>query len=242
MPDYLASTYGDRIAETYDSMHAEHDAAAIDLLAALAGDGPALELGIGTGRIALPLAARGVAVHGIDASAAMVARLRAKPGGSDIPVTIGDFREFQLAERFSLIYVPFNTFFALQSQDEQVSCFQSVATHLRERGSFVIEAFVPDPARFERGQRVSVTDLRTDAVALEASTHDPVAQRVESHIVQLTDEGVTLFPVRLRYAWPSELDLMARLAGLALHERWASWRQEEFGPSSQFHISIYRRD
>lgn len=241
MTEYLASTYGDRIAGAYDSLHARHDAAAIDLLAELAGAGPALELGIGTGRMALPLAARGIAVHGIDASEAMVARLRAKPGGADMPVTIRDFREFQLDERFALIYVPFNTFFALQSQDEQVSCFQSVAAHLHEGGSFVIEAFVPDPTRFERGQRVSVTDMRTDAVALEASRHDPVSQLVESQIVQLTDEGVTLFPVRLRYAWPSEIDLMARLAGMVLHERWASWRREEFGASSPFHISVYRR-
>jgi SAM-dependent methyltransferase len=241
MTDYLAWTYGDRIADTYDSLHAEHDPATIDLLAELAGDGPALELGIGTGRVALPLASRGIAVHGIDASQAMVARLRAKAGGAEIPVAIADFKTFEFEERFSLIYVVFNTFFALQSQEEQVRCFQSVAAHLRGDGCFLIEAFVPDLARFDRGQRVSASNIESHGVTLEVSRHDPVLQRVESQIVRLSEAGMRLFPVQIRYAWPSELDLMARLANLVIRDRWAGWRRQPFGPASQFHVSVYRR-
>src|ERR671924_1272067 len=159
MEEYLASTYGDRIADHYDALHPEADPAAIDLLAELAGSGPVLELGIGTGRLALPLVARGFSVHGVDASRAMVAKLREKQGGRDIPVSIGDFRHFELPQRFQLIFVAFNTFFALQSQEEQVECFRAAANHLNPDGCFLIEAFVPDVTRFDRDQRVSVRNV-----------------------------------------------------------------------------------
>lgn len=240
MSEYLHSSYGDRIADTYDALYPEHDAAAIELLADLALDGPALELGIGTGRLALPLAARGIRVHGIDASSAMVAKLRKKPGGDELPVTIANFGKFELGERFQLIYVAFNTIFALLTQDEQVDCFRSVAVHLKEGGCFLIEAFVPDTARFDRGQRVSAVKVESDALSLEVTRHEPTQQRVNSQLVRITEEGIRLFPVQLRYAWPSELDLMARLAGLELSERWATWERREFDARSEFHISVYR--
>ena len=241
MTEYLASTYGDRIADQYDAMHPAIDQAAIELLGELASGGPVLELGIGTGRIALPLAARGLKVQGVDASEAMVARLRAKPGGEDIPVRIGDFREFDLGEKFALIFVAFNTIFALQSQEEQVQCFRTAARHLQPGGCFLIEAFVPDLARFDRDQRVSVRSIDPDTAMLELSRHDPVLQRVESQLVHVSSRGVQLYPVQLRYAWPSELDLMARLADLTLIHRWANWRREPFGATSGFHLSVYRR-
>ena len=242
MNEYLASTYGDRIADRYDDMYPAIDQAAIDLLEALASGGPVLELGIGTGRIALPLASRGLKVQGVDASEAMVARLRAKPGGRDIPVTIADFREFDLGERFALIFVAFNTIFALQTQEEQVQCFRTVARHLQPRGCFLIEAFVPDLTRFDLGQRASVRSLDPASGMLELSRHDPVAQLVDSQLVHLSSRGLELYPVRLRYAWPSELDLMARLAELTLLHRWANWQREEFGATSGFHVSVYRRE
>jgi SAM-dependent methyltransferase len=239
MTEYLPSTYGDRIADQYDAMHPPIDQTAIDLLAELAAGGPVLELGIGTGRIALPLASRGLKVQGVDASEAMIARLRAKPGGNDVPVTIADFRDFDLGEKFALIFVAFNTIFALQSQEDQVQCFRTVARHLRSGGCFLIEAFVPDLARFDRDQRASVRSLDPDWAMLELSRHDPVAQRVDSQLVHVSSRGMQLYPVRLRYAWPSELDLMARLAGLTLLHRWANWRRDAFGAASAFHVSLY---
>jgi SAM-dependent methyltransferase len=240
--DYSPSTYGDRIAEEYDSLYSAFDPAAIDRLAELAGEGPALELGIGTGRIALPLAARGVPVEGIDASQAMVDKLRAKPGGAGITVTVADFREFELRRRFSLIYIPFDTIFSLASQGEQISCFRSVAAHLRPGGCFVLEAFVPDLSRYDRGERVSATRIGAEQAELEVSRHDPVTQQIHSYHVLLSPAGARFFPIQLRYAWPSELDLMARLANLKLRDRWANWAGQSFGAASTAHISVYEHE
>jgi SAM-dependent methyltransferase len=240
---YEASTYGDRIAAIYDSFVApaveSTTQAAVAFLAELAGGGPALELGIGTGRIALPLAERGVAVHGIDASEAMLARLSEKPGGAELPVTIGDFADVGVEGKFKLIYVVFNTFFGLLSQDEQLRCFANVAAHLELEGHFVIESFVPDPTLFDRGQRVSTTLVDVDRVRLDATRHDPVAQRVTTQHVHIGKDGIMLLPVQLRYAWPSELDLMARLAGLRLVHRFGGWQGEPFTASSPGHVSVY---
>ena len=179
---YDVSSYGERIADVYDDWPRlpRTTEQAVAFLAGVAGRGPILELGIGTGRIALPLLQRGFAVHGIDASPAMVAKLRAKPGGERIPVAMGDFADLPIAGRFSLIFVAFNTFFGLLSQDAQVRCFSGVAERLSDGGAFVIEAFVPDVTLFDRGQRLAVSDLGAGAVLLEASVHDPVAQRVRS--------------------------------------------------------------
>jgi SAM-dependent methyltransferase len=242
MEAYGPETYGDRVADVYD----EHivyigldTEGAVERLAELAGGGPVLELAIGTGRLALPLAELGLEVHGIDASEAMVAKLREKQGGADIPVTMGDFADVGVEGRYPLIFVGFNTFFALLSQEDQLRCFANVAAHLTDDGVFVLEAFFPDLARYDRDQRVSVVRLDTGEVMLDAARHDPVAQRIEASHVVITEEGTKLYPVNLRYAFPSELDLMARLAGLELKDRWAGWHKEEFGPHSQRHVSVY---
>jgi SAM-dependent methyltransferase len=239
MDQYDEAMYGDRIAGIYDRLYSDHEGAAVDTLQELAGEGNALELGIGTGRVALPLHHRGVKVTGIDASEAMVEKLRAKPGGADIEVLLSSFAAFDLDARFDLIYVVFNTFFALQTQEEQVGCFRSVAGHLAEGGVFLIEAFVPDLCRFDNGQTVRVVQLSEDEVRLDVAQHDPVGQQVSSQHVLLSEGGVRLYPVKLRYAWPSELDLMAQLAGLRLKHRWGSWEKEAFTEGSGKHISVY---
>jgi SAM-dependent methyltransferase len=243
---YTQSTYGDRIAETYDEWYPADFAGpiepVIDFLAELAGEGPALELGIGTGRIALPLAERGVRVHGIDASEAMVGKLRAKAGGDAIPVMVGSFSEFELEARFRLVYVAFNTFFGLLSQEEQVSSFRSVARHLTDDGAFALEAFVPDLSRFDRGQRVSAISVSPDEVRLEVTKHDAVAQRSNSQHVVITEQGIRLFPVSIRYAHIAELDLMAQDAGLVLDQRWAWYDRTPFSGTAPSHVSVWRKE
>lgn len=241
--EYDASTYGERIAEVYDQWHRvpKNADAVVAFLTGLAGRGPVLELGIGTGRIALPLSQRGVDVHGIDAAPSMVAKLRAKPGGERIPVAIGDFANVPVEGRFSLVFVVFNTFFGLLTQEDQVGCFEAVARHLTDDGLFVIEAFVPDLSRFDRGQRVEARSVDTEMVVLETCVHDRAAQRVTSNQVLMSKGGVKLYPVQLRYAWPSELDLMARLAGLRLRTRWGGWSGEPFSADSASHVSVYER-
>ena len=206
-------------------------------LAELAGAGPALELAIGTGRIAVPLAARGIEVHGIDASEAMVAKLREKPGGEEIPVTIGDFADVGVDGRYPLVYLVFNTLFALPSQDDQVRCFQNVAARLTDGGAFVIEAFVPEPDKYQG--LVNVSRIEDNFVQLNMHLVDRAEQRSESQHVVLTPEGATFYPVSIRWAYPAELDLMARLGGLRLRERWASWSREPFTKSSPKHVSVY---
>lgn len=239
---YDQATYGNHIAEVYDDIYAEVDPACIDLLAELAAGGQALELGIGTGRIALPLQAKGIPVQGIDASEAMLTRLRAKPSGADIKVITTSFAGFQLPDRFQLIYVVFNTFFALLTQDEQVRCFQTVAQHLTSKGVFLLEVFIPNLSRFQDNQTVRAITLNENAVHLEVTQHDPLAQQSTSQHVVFSEQGTRLYPVKIRYAWPSELDLMARLAGLSLQHRWGSWVKDDLTPTSQRHISVYGLD
>jgi SAM-dependent methyltransferase len=244
MWSYEASTYGERIAGIYDSfvtIPAAETEACVGLLADLAGAGPALELGIGTGRVALPLAARGIPMCGIDASPSMVARLRAKPGGEAIPVAVGDFAVAIDGGPYTLVYVVFNTFFALLSQEEQVRCFAGVAAHLAADGAFVLKAFVPVLARFTRGQNVQLQGIDAHAVRLDVAQHDPVRQRVRSQHVHFSAAGIQLYPVEIRYAWLSELDLMAQLAGLRLRERWGGWEREPFTAASARHVSVYAR-
>jgi SAM-dependent methyltransferase len=241
MEPYREETYGERVADIYDDWFAEVDDATVATLRELAQGGRALELGIGTGRVALPLQQSGLEVHGIDASEAMVARLRAKPGGERIPVTFGNFSDVAVEGQFSLIYVLINTFFALLSQDEQVRCFENVARHLTAEGVFLIEAFVPDLTRFAGRQTVRARHVDTDQVRLEASQLDPVNQQIMTQIVVLTGQGVRLYPVKVRFAWPAELDLMARLAGLQLRHRWDSWERTPFSAGSNMHISVYGR-
>ncbi len=241
---YTDATYGDRIADVYDDRYLgsfERDTVdAVAFLRSLAGEGPVLELGIGTGRVALPLSAEGVDVHGIDASEAMVAKLRGKPGGDRIHVTVGSFAEFSLPTEFPLVYVVFNTFFGLLTQDQQVTCFGSVERHLEPGGAFVMQAFVPDLSRFDaHNQRVAAESIGVDEVSLETSTHDPFEQRTNSQHVVIRDGSVRLYPVRIRYAHVSELDLMARIAGLRLRERWAGWDRAPY-PAWQ-HVSVWER-
>jgi SAM-dependent methyltransferase len=233
--------YGDRWASVYDEHHAGRDAEpAAEFLAELAAGGRVLELAIGTGRVALPLAGRGIAVEGVDASEAMVARLRAKPGGQAIPVTIGDMADVPAGGPFRLVYLVFNTLFGLLSQARQTECFRNVARVLDPGGAFVIECFVPDLTRFDRGQRVQVLAVSADSATVELSRHDAAEQRITTQIVTLVGQGMQLRPVAVRYSWPPELDLMARLAGLRLRERYSDWGKRPFDSASQGHISVYR--
>ena len=238
---YANETYGERVAAYFDEWYSDYDPAAISFLADLAGHGPALELGIGTGRIALPLMARNVEVHGVDAAPAMIERLRAKPEGERIPVTVGNFADVAVDGEFSLIYLVFNTFFALGSQDEQVRCFQNVAKHLGRGGCFVLEAFVPDMKRFNGGQVNWAVKVTEEHVELDVGQHDSAQQRVNSQRVLIREGDIKLFPIQIRYCWPSELDLMAQLAGLRLRDRLSNWQRHPFSSESQKHISVYER-
>ncbi len=237
------SSFDQTAAERYDAVHQRGDeVAAVELLAGLAAGGPALELAIGTGRIALPLAARGISVDGIDLSPAMVAELRAKPGGDQIPVTIGDFADVPVPGTYRLVFVVFNTLFNLLTQDDQVRCFENVAAHLTDDGTFVVEAFVPSYLhRLRDHQYVDAEAVGVDVVRLDVGRHDPVAQVLDESHVSLSPAGVRLDPIVTRYAWPSELDLMARLAGLRLKERWGGWSREPFDAASRLHVSVYGR-
>ena len=236
--------FGEGVAERYDESSAEMFEpavldSAVDFLAGLAGDGAALELGIGTGRIALPLSQRGIRVHGIDLSRAMVAQLRAKPGAERIGVTIGDFATTTVDGSFSLAYLVFNTIMNLTAQDEQVACFQNVAAHLEPGGRFVIEVGVPELQRLPPGETyrpflVSPTRLGFDEV-------HPATQRLVSHHYRVADGKLEINSVPFRYVWPAELDLMARLAGMRLRERWSGWNREPFTSDSRKHVSVWER-
>ena len=242
MAEQSASHFDDRIAPRFDEIY-EHlpDAdTAAGTLAQLAGNGRALELGIGTGRIALRLAALGIEVHGVDLSDAMVAELRRKPGGSDIPVAMDDFADFSLDSRYDLVYVVYNTFFDLTSQEAQVRCFASVARHLNAGGVFVIEAFVPDHTRLARDSNV-FGDIYGDVVRIDVSEANACEQRLDARHIMIGEAGIELYSVRIRYAWPAELDLMARLAGLQLKERWADWTGNSFTSQSTAHVSVYEK-
>lgn len=246
MKGFGPGTFGERWADVYDtwtgsrSQRAGTDEA-VGTLASLAGAGPVLELAIGTGRLALPLAARGLRVEGIDASEEMLAALRRKPGGEAIPVTVGDFADVGVDGAFGLVFVAFNTLFNLTTQDAQVRCFRNAAARLAPGGCFVVEAFVPDPASFADGQSVRAVDVDLDSAVLEVARHDAASQEIRYQYVVLTGEGVQVRPLHCRYAWPAELDLMARLAGLALRERWSGWDRAPFGPESRRHVSVYAR-
>jgi SAM-dependent methyltransferase len=239
MDFYHVETYGERIAGVYDDWYADYDPAALTTLEQLAWGGRALELGIGTGRIAIPLHQAGVAVSGIDASPAMVTRLHSKAGGQDIPVTIGDFSDLAVEGSYTLIYVLFNTFFALLTQDEQLRCFENVSQHLAPGGSFLVEAFVPDLSRFVDGQAIRTVQIGEQELRVDASQHDPVLQQITSQHIVFTEQGTRFYPVKLRYVWPSELDLMARLAGLHRSHRWGAWDQSAFTDNNKRHISVY---
>jgi SAM-dependent methyltransferase len=212
---------------------------AVDFLAGLAGGGRALELGIGTGRIALPLAARGVPVHGIDLSEAMVARLREKPGGSEVGVTVGDFASVRVDGTFSLAYLVFNTISNLTTQEQQVACFGNVAAHLGPGGCFVIEVGVPELQRLSAGERMVVFAAEADHWGIDE--YDVASQGLISHHFSVAGGRVELRSIPFRYTWPAELDLMARLAGMRLRERWADWDRSPFTSRSAKHVSVWEK-
>ena len=236
-------SFGEDVAAIYDEISQRGDeASAVAFLEQLAKGGPALELAIGTGRIALPLAARGVKVDGIDISPAMVTRLRSKPGGEAIEVAIGNFADVAVSSTYRLIYVVFNTLFNLLTQDEQVRCFENAASHLTEDGVFVVEGGVPaEFYNLRNNQYVDAEAIGIDNVRLDIARFDPVKQVLEETHVTLSSAGVQLHPIVTRYAWPSELDLMARIAGLELQERWSSWEREPFLGASGNCVSVYVR-
>jgi SAM-dependent methyltransferase len=226
----------DEIAEMFDPAVLDP---VIDLLVELAGSGRALELGIGTGRIALPLAQRGVPVHGIDLSKAMAARLRAKPGGEDIGVTIGDFSSTTVDGTFSLAYLVFNTIMNLTTQEAQVACFRNVAAHLEPGGCFVIEVGVPGLQRLPPGETMRV--FRVSETGWGFDEYDVARQGLISHHFEVVDGRVERVSIPFRYAWPAELDLMAQLAGLRLRERWSGWKREPFTSDSRKHVSVWEK-
>jgi hypothetical protein len=239
----MENHFGDEVAARYDERSTstvEAVDAIVDFLAALAGDGPALELGIGTGRIALPLAARGVSVCGIDLSEAMVGRLRAKPGGDALDVTIGDFATTRVAGTFSLVYLVANTIMNLTTQDWQVACFENAAAHLEPGGRFAIEVIVPGWQRLPPGERFQVFDVSPRHVGFDEI--DVVTQASVSHHYWIEDGRVEVRSPPFRYVWPAELDLMARIAGMSLRERWGGWKREPFTAESRMHVSVWEKD
>lgn len=244
MRDYDSESYGAHWAPYYDELFTEFEEE-VNFLRDLAGRPPrALELAVGSGRIAIPLSRSGVAVTGIDISDDMIARLRAKPGGDQIEVIKGDFADVTVDTTFPLVYLPFNTLFALIDQERQVACFRNAARALEPGGRFVLDAFVPDVTRFDRYHtRMAVESITSDqAHAYELSIHDPVAQNVVSHHVRRGDDGSTVvLPVTVRYAWPAEMDLMAQLAGLELEERLGWYDRRRFTEQSGQHVSVYRK-
>ena len=240
MHDY----FGEDVAARYDESSAgEFDPAVVgptvDFLAELAGPGAALEFGIGTGRIALPLAARGVAVSGIELSEAMTAQLRRKPGGEDIPVAIGDFSTTRMDGSFSLVYLVFNTIGNLTTQAQQVDCFRNAAAHLEPGGTFVIEVGIPDLQRLPPGETVIPFHVSENRFGFDE--YDVVNQGLVSHHLEIAGDRAIRNSIPFRYVWPAELDLMAQLAGMRLRERWAGWRREPFTAESAQHVSVWSR-
>jgi SAM-dependent methyltransferase len=245
MSDYDIGTYGQRWAPFYDSIYEDIDDATIGFLKALSGTPPrALELAIGSGRVAMPLTEAGVSVTGIDISEEMVSLLRAKPGGEKIPVVLGDFADVDVDQTYPLVYLPFNTLFALLDQARQVGCFQNVAQALEPGGRFVLDTFVPDLSRYDHlGTRMGVSSISSnESHAYELAIHEPLTQTVVSHQVRRLEDGSTVvLPVTVRYAWPAEMDLMGRLAGLVLEERWGWYDRRPFTERSGQHVSVYRK-
>jgi SAM-dependent methyltransferase len=245
MKGYDERTYGQRWAPHYDDIYNDVEDSVVDLLARHAGEPPrTLELAIGTGRIAIPLRDKGVEVTGIDSSEEMLAKLRAKPGGEGITTSVGDFADVDVEGAFPLIYLAFNTLFGLLTQERQVECFQNVADHLEPGGRFVIDCFVPDVKRFDQyNSRIGVSSIDSlDEHTLEMTIYEPVTQLLSSHHVKRLANGETVvLPVEIRFAWPSEIDLMARLAGLELEDRFGWYDLRPFTERSTSHMSIYRK-
>ncbi|MEM8634054.1 MAG: class I SAM-dependent methyltransferase [Pseudomonadota bacterium] len=242
MADWNSSSFGELYADEYDALHDPGTTKdSVDLISSLAGDGTLFELAIGTGRMAIPLAKKGHVIQGLEASSEMVAKLREKPGGDAIHVQIADMSEFETRERYDFAFLVFNTLFNLTSQSAQIGCFASVADCLNPRGYFLVETFVPDIGRFRSGEDVSVSKLDTESVWLEAVVHNGVDQTLDFQRIRYSREGVKIAPLKMRYAWPAEIDLMAQLAGLRLKHRWGGWNRESFTDKSRMHVSLYEK-
>ncbi len=235
-----AKSFGPREAARYDDHLRGDEAETVDFLARHAHGGSVLELAIGTGRIGLPLAQRGLRLTGIEISEAMVTQLRRKPGGIDIPVTIGDFAAVPVDGTFNLIFVVYNTIYNLLTQDDQVRCFENVAKHLASDGVFVLEAEMPtDYVCTRNKQYVDAERVELDQVTLDVARFDISTQLLDESHIRISEQGITLSPIVTRYIWPSEMDLMARIAGLRLHARYSGWLGERFDGSSRRHVSVY---
>jgi SAM-dependent methyltransferase len=234
--------FGRQWAAGYDRPGNPDPGPAVEFLAGVAGDGPALELAIGSGRVGLPLAGRGIAVEGIEASPEMVELLRAKPGGDRIPVTIGDMADVAVDGTYPLVFLVFNTLFNLTVPGRQEDCFRNVAGVLEPGGRFVIEAFVPDEKDFDRDERqVQVRDVTEEAVSVRVHRYDRAAQTFLRQTLIFTNGGVELQPFGMRYQWPEQIDAFAEAAGLRLEARYADWDRSPFTASSTSHISVYRK-
>ena len=241
MENYDVSTWGERRAEVYDALHAGMETEpVVAVLAELARGGRVLELGVGTGRLAIPLARRGHEVVGIDASPSMLERLTEHAAGTSVRGVLGDFADVEAEGPFSLVFVAYNTFFLLDSQDAQRRCLTNVAERLAPDGVLAIEVFIPFSVADKR-ESVAVHEVGSGHVLLNVIRHDPSRQLVDMQEIRVSEEGVKLYPSVFRYSWPSELDLLAELSGLRLCERWASWQRDPFGPTSRSHVSLYQR-
>ena len=236
-------SFADNVAEGYDNDSIRGDEeATVAFLERFAQGGRALELAIGTGRIALPLATKGIRVDGIDFSPSMIAKLRAKPGGNKLFISMGNFADVAVSDKYDLIYIVFNTLFNLLTQDEQIRCFENVSAHLTESGVFIVEGGVPTEfCRLRNNQYVDLENIEVDKVHLDTARYNPVTQLLEETHITISNQGAQLFPIVTRYIWPAELDLMARIAGLQLKERWANWNRELMTASSNNCISVYGR-
>lgn len=242
MEAFDPETFGLLNAHDYDARNDPGTTEAeVALIKELAGSGDVLELAIGTGRVAVPLAQAGVNISGIEASQPMVDKLREKAAGKDIPVALGDIADVSIDGMFDHIFLVFNTLFNLQTQREQIRCFENVSKKLKENGTFLVSAFVPDFNAFQSHQRVGIRQMEHDSVWLDACQHDPVDQILEFQRIYLKESGLRLVPLRLRYVWPSEMELMARLAGLHLKSRWGGWDRSKFDANSKMHVSVFEK-
>lgn len=236
-----ATSFGPEVARHYDDQLRGDEAETVDFLAHLANGDCALEFAIGTGRIAIPLTQRGVRVDGIELSPDMVARMRAKPGGDKVDVMMGDMASASAPrDKYPLVYLVFNTIYNLLTQDGQVRCFENAARHLTSDGAFVVEAGVPS-AWLRSEQFVNVEHLSSDEVVLDVNRYNAVTQILDENHVSLTRDGLRFEPISCRLIWPGEMDLMARIAGLRLVDRWGGWKHEPFTAASNRHISVYAR-
>jgi len=242
LSDYDSTTYGDHWAGFYDLLESPSldTEGTVNFLSEIAGNGTLLELGVGTGRVALPLIERGFDVHGIEASSAMIEELRKRPGVEGMTLIEGDFADVAASARYSLVFAAYNTFSSLWDQEAQIRCLKNVARALTPTGRLVLELGVPDMARLSKGQDVSVRFVDSELIVLHAAQYDCINQKIVGQTAVISSGVIKTLPVQVRYLWPSELDLMARIAGMTLESRWADWGKAEFKASSTSHVSVYR--